>query len=217
VTSAAAAASTRTPRRHDWREIVATVLLSLAAVATAWSSYQATRWNGETTKASGRVNAVRIQAAREAGLAQNQMQVDIATFIQWVEARANGNAALETFYAERFRDEFRPAFDAWLDTDPLVDPDAPPTPFAMDEYVLAADTEADRLDAEADALAAGVRRNIERAGDLVLSVVLFAVALFFAGMSARLSSVGPRTVLLGVASVVFVGTLAWIATFPVKL
>ena len=27
--------------------IVATLLLALAAVATAWSSYQATRWNGE--------------------------------------------------------------------------------------------------------------------------------------------------------------------------
>ena len=35
------------PARRDWVEIVATVLLAFAAVATAWSSYQATRWNGE--------------------------------------------------------------------------------------------------------------------------------------------------------------------------
>jgi len=29
--------------RRDWTELVAVVLLALAAVATAWSSYQATR------------------------------------------------------------------------------------------------------------------------------------------------------------------------------
>jgi hypothetical protein len=56
--------------RRDWVEIVATVMLALAAVATAWSSYQATRWNGEQTKTASRVNAVRIDAARAQGLAQ---------------------------------------------------------------------------------------------------------------------------------------------------
>ena len=60
-------------QRRDWVEIVATVLLAVAAVATAWSSYQANRWNGETTKASGRVNALRIDAARSQGLAEGQI------------------------------------------------------------------------------------------------------------------------------------------------
>ena len=45
------------PRDRDWVEIVATVLLSVAAVATAWSSYQAARWNGEQAKTASRVNA----------------------------------------------------------------------------------------------------------------------------------------------------------------
>ena len=38
----------------DRTELVATVLLAFAAVATAWSGYQATRWNGEQVKASSR-------------------------------------------------------------------------------------------------------------------------------------------------------------------
>jgi hypothetical protein len=152
-------------RGRDWIEIVATVLLSLAAVATAWSSYQATRWNGETTKASGRVNAVRIQAARADGLARNQTQVDVATFIAWVDARAGENAELESFYEDRFREEFRPAFDAWLATDPLTNVAAPKTPFAMDEYRLDAANEAERLDAEAERLSATVRRNVQRSAN----------------------------------------------------
>ena len=205
------------PARRDWIEIVATVLLAFAAVATAWSSYQATRWNGENTKASGRVNALRIDAARSQGLAEGQTQVDIGMFFQWVNANAADDVELAEFYTDRFRPEFLPAFDAWLATDPLTNPDAPPTPFAMDEYQLQAHADAERLDAEAELTAASVRRNVERAGNYVLGVVLFAVALFFAGMSTKLSGATTRKVLLVVGCLVFVGAAAWISTFPISL
>jgi hypothetical protein len=206
------------PAGKDWIEIVATVVLALAAVATAWSSYQANRWNGETTKATGRVNALRIQAASAQGLAEGQTQVDIGMFFQWVNAEAADDHQLADFYRERFRPEFQPAFDAWLATDPLVDAEAPPTPFAMeDEYQLQARADADRLDAEAELIAATVRRNVQRATNYVLGVVLFAVALFFAGMSAKLRGTGTRRALLVMGCLVFVGTAAWIATFPISL
>ena len=205
------------PPRRDWVEILAALLLACAAVATAWSSYQANRWNGETTTASGRVNAVRIEAARAQGLAQGQTQVDIAVFVQWVNATASDDADLASFYAERFRPEFRPAFDAWLATDPLTNSEAPPTPFAMEEYQLQAGLDAERLDAEAAAMAAVVARNVQRATNYVLAVVLFAVALFFAGMCTKLRGDGVRKMLLAVGCLIFLGTLAWIATFPVSL
>jgi len=202
---------------RDVREIVATVLLAVAAVATAWSSYQAARWNGETTKTSGRVNAVRADAVRSQGLAEAQTQVDVATFIAWVDASVHDDAELQDFYEERFRAEFKPAFEAWLATDPLTSAGAPPTPFAMDEYRLEARTQADKLDAEAEALSAQVRRNIQRGANYVLGVVLFAVALFFAGMSTKLRGRGSRTAMLIIGSVVFLAAAAWIATFPVRL
>ena len=202
---------------RDWIEIVATVLLALAAVATAWSSYQANRWNGEASKASGRVNALRIDAARAQGLAEGQTQVDIAMFFQWVNATATEEGDLADFYLERYRPEFRPAFDAWMATDPLENPDAPATPFAMPEYQLEARTESEALDAEAAATAQIVLRNIQRSANYVLGVVLFAVALFFAGMSTKLRSAGPRTVLLGVGCIVVIATAAWIASFPISV
>ena len=210
-------ASSATPERRDWTEIVATVLLALAAVATAWSSYQATRWNGENTKSSGRVNALRIEAARAQGLAEGQTQVDIAMFFQWVNADASGDTELGDFYTDRFRAEFRPAFDAWLATDPLTDAGAPPTPFAMEEYQLQAQQDAERLDGEAEVLAATVRLNVERAGNYVLGVVLFSVALFFAGMSTKFRGPVTRKVLLLVGCLVFAGAAAWIASFPVSI
>jgi hypothetical protein len=211
------APTTARPEPRDVREIVATVLLAVAAVATAWSSYQAARWNGETTKTSGRVNAVRADAVRAQGLAEAQTQVDVATFIAWVDASVHDDAELQDFYEERFRVEFKPAFEAWLATDPLTSAGAPPTPFAMEEYRLEARAQAEDLDAEAEELAAQVRRNIQRGANYVLGVVLFAVALFFAGMSTKLRGRGSRTAMLVIGSVVFLCTAAWILTFPVRL
>ena len=139
-------------------------------------------------------------------------------YFQWVNATATEDTELADFYRERFRPEFQSAFDAWLAADPLVNPDAPPTPFAIaDEYQLQARTDAERFDDEAEVMAARVRRNIQRSANYILGVVMFAVALFFAGMSARLRGDGARKALLAIGCVIFAGTAVWIATFPVSL
>ena len=204
-------------RKRDWVELGATVLLAIAAVATAWSSYQATRWNGEQAKTASRVNKTRIEAARADDLANTQQQVDVATFMQWVDAYARDETELVSFYRERFRAEFKPAFEAWIATKPLVTPGAPPTPFAMPEYELAARDEAQQLDDEAEELAALVRRDIQRASNYVLGVVLFAVSLFFAGMSTKLTAPRLRQTMLVVGFALFVGAFVWIVTSPVSV
>jgi hypothetical protein len=203
--------------RRDGAEIAATVLLALAAVATAWSSYQAARWNGEQAKASSAVNKARIEASRASDLANAQTEVDVATFSQWVNAYARRESTLADFYFKRFRKEFKPAVNAWLATRPLRNPDAPLTPFAMSQYRLAATADAEQLDRRAEELTDQVRRNIQRSTNYVLGVVLFAVALFFAGMSTNLGSPGPRKALLVVGCLVFLVGAAWIATSPVSV
>ena len=204
-------------RSRDWVPILSTLLLALAAVATAWSSYQATRWNGEQAKATGRTNAIRIEAARAQALSEAQTEIDVATFIQWVNAQARQEPALARFYRARFRTEFKPAFTAWLATKPFTNTDAPPTPFAMPSYRLASREDAERLDTEAELSSAEVRRNIQRATNYVLAVVLFSVALFFAGISAKLDSPRLRIALLVCGAVLFLGTVAWVATSPVSV
>ena len=202
---------------RDWVEIVATVLLSVAAVATAWSSYQAARWNGEQAKTASRNNGVRVEAARAQGLAEAQTEVDVATFIQWVDATVHDDTDLADFYEERFRDEFKPAFEAWVATDPLTTAGSPPTPFAMDEYKLEATEEAEALDAESAELSEQLRRNIQRSTNYMLGVVLFAVSLFFAGISTKIQGRGSRIALLVVGTTLFFGTAAWIATSPISV
>jgi hypothetical protein len=101
---------------RDWVDIAATVLLALAAVATAWSSYQAARWNGEQANTASAVNKARIDAARASDLANAQAEIDVETFSQWVDAYARRETFLADFYFKRFRSEFKPAVNAWLAT-----------------------------------------------------------------------------------------------------
>ena len=203
--------------RRNWLELVAALLLALSTVATAWSGYPSTRWNGEQSKAAARANALRIDSAKAAGLANTQTGIDVASFTQWIDAYAQKQTRLTDFYFDRFRKEFRPAVNAWIATKPLKNPDAPLTPFAMPQYKLAAGAEAERLDAEAEIYAARARTNIQRASNYVLGVVLFASALFFAGISTKLASRRIRVAMLSLGCAVFLLTAIWIATSPVSV
>ena len=51
-------------RRSERLEVVATILLAFATVATAWSGYQASRWNGEQALAFSRASALRIESSK---------------------------------------------------------------------------------------------------------------------------------------------------------
>jgi len=205
------------PSAARWVERFAAVLLASAALATAWSSYQASRWTGEQAKSFAAASAARIESTKASNLANAQTEVDVSVFTEWVNAYVRGEDELRTFYRERFRQEFVPAFEAWIATDPFEDPSAPPTPFAMSEYVIAAREEADELEAAADAGAGEARENVQRATNYVLGVVLFATSLFFAGISTKLGSVRLRTAVLALGGLVFILSVGWIATFPVSL
>jgi hypothetical protein len=201
---------------HRRLEIVATVLLALAGVATAWAAYQARQWTGEQALSTSRATAARITENRDAALANRQVQIDVATFTQWLNARATGHPALASFYRQRFRDEFRPAFAAWLTTQPLTNRRAPETPFVMPQYHLAAQAAADRQELVAAAASNDSKAANERANNYTLAVVLFATALFFAGLSSKLESERARAWVLGMGCALFLGAVIWLATLPVN-
>jgi hypothetical protein len=198
-------------------ELVSTVLLAFATVATAWAAYQSRQWTGEQSQGYSRATATRIAVNRSAALANRQVQIDVATFIQWVNAHEEHRNDLARFYRARLRDEFKPAFAAWIETQPFEDPSAPATPFAMPQYRLKAATEADRLERTAAASSERAKEANQRADNYMLAVVLFASSLFFAGISSKVETVRGRAAILGLGCVLFVGTAIWIATFPVQL
>src|SRR5688572_32234707 len=117
--------------RFDRRfEFAATVLLAIAAVATAWAAYQSARWHGEQAKAQSASIAARVESTRASGDANREAQIDVALFTEWVDAYASEETELAAFYRRRFRPEFRPAFEAWIATRPRMNRSAPLSPFA---------------------------------------------------------------------------------------
>ncbi len=99
-------------RSAHWADVLATVLLSLAAVATAWATYQGAHWRSEQGLSGNRSTVARVQANRASGVANRQIQIDALTFTHWVDAYTRGDARLAAFYYRRFRPEFRPAVRA---------------------------------------------------------------------------------------------------------
>jgi hypothetical protein len=204
-------------RRQHRVEFLCTVLLAVAAVATAWSTYQSQRWRGEQAADSTKATAAHIESSQASTRAGQHTQIDIATFSQWVDADAAGKRKLARFYRRRFRHEFRPAFVAWIATSPRTNPQAPLSPFAMRQYRVAEAVQGERLNTAAGVHSDAAGEANQRSGNYVLAVVLFAVALFFAGMSTKLRSLGKQEVLLVLGWLLFLGTAAWVATFPVTL
>jgi hypothetical protein len=186
-------------------------------VLTAWASYQAAHLRSEQGLAGNRSTAARIQANRATSVASRQIQIDVATFVQWLNATQAGDRALAAFYVRRFRPEFLPAFRSWLATKPLTDRTAPLTPFAMREYRLAAQAESDALEAKGGVESKASQAFVKRADKYTLCVVMFALALFFAGISTRVRTDSSRIAVLAVGWAVLLVALVWMATFPATL
>jgi hypothetical protein len=204
-------------RRQRRLDIVSTVLLSLATLATAWAGYQSSRWHSEQAKMQAKATASRIESTRSQDVANREAQIDVALFFQWVDARAQGESQLADFYRTRFTDRFAPAFNAWIVTKPFTNPKAPSSPFAMARYTVASNEEAGSQAMAADAASAQATEDIQRADNYVLAVVLFAACLFFAGISTRMRTIAGQGVILTLGCVLFVATVIWVVTFPVTV
>jgi len=189
-------------RRDRW-DALAAIVLALAAVLSAWAAYQSTRWSGEQANAYAQSAAFRADAARHQTNASRQIQIDVATFLQWTGAFSGGNTQLAAELHDRFRREFVPAFDAWLATAPSPSQLPPGTPFERPEYTLAEQAAADASLAQAGAAFDSAGQSNQIADNFVLVAVIFASVLFVAGIASRFEQHRIRTGLAVVAALLF--------------
>jgi hypothetical protein len=213
-------------------DLIITLIMALAAVGTAWAGFESTKWSGQQADSYARAGAFRTESTSRATQAGQEKIVDLIAFTQWIgavnqelvadpQAYANGYTPkpdrLSGFLYRRFRPEFRPAIDAWIATRPLVNPNAPPTPFAMPQYVIASDAESDRLAQQADDASIEAQDANELSDNYVLTAVFFALVLFFAGFASRVRRRQSQMILLGLAGGALVLAIGALATFPVLL
>jgi len=180
-------------------EIVIALLLSFATITTAWSGYQASRWGGEQSTKYSEAGALRVESTRASTEAGQQTQIDIGLFTNWVNAYAENNEALSSFYEKRFRDEFKPAFNAWIATSPADNPESPKSPFEMPQYVIEKSIESSELEEQASETFNQGKAANQQSDDYILNTVFLASVLFLSGIASkiRLHSVRLGIVTLG--------------------
>jgi hypothetical protein len=218
----------------DRIELIATIILAIATILTAWSAFQAGKWGGTQAINFSEAGVARTESTRADTRAGQLSQIDVAMYIDWAtaisdelqtgaitlsdtSAYAPTDGTVSGFLYKRFRVEFLPAVDAWLATDPINNADAPKTPFEMDEYVVADHILAEELSAEAD-LKGGDARDANQNGDnYVLTMVLFASVLFFAGVSSKLAANRNRLIALGFGIFLLLSGIIILASLPVLI
>lgn len=196
-------------------DVAAAVILSLASLLTAWSSYQAAQWSRtQGIKSNGSVRAL-VESTQFVTLAGQDSLVDVITFTNWLEVISTDNQELADFYRARFRAEFQPAFEAWLALEPRTNPDAPSSPFAMAEYDPANRQAAVDKQEQAAVLQQESRAAAENAESYVRNTLFFASSLFFIGVSRMFSTSRVRLALEVLAGILLLIGIYNALTVPI--
>ena len=203
--------------RRRWDEvleILGVVVLALAAIATAWSGYQAAKGDGKQSVLYSNASVDRLRASTVAALGNQRLAADGAMFNAWLQARAANDTQLQAMFVRRFSPEYRTAFAAWLETEPFTNPDAPPGPGFMPEYHNPQAEQARQLNEKA---AAGEEAGTEArhtAEEYVRATVLFALVLFLVALGQRFRVNGVRIATVALAFGLFAYGMYDIATLP---
>ena len=182
--------------RLEVLEIIEALILALVAVATAWSGYQAAQWAGKRAEEYAKANRLRVTAEGLATLAGQERIYDSDTFNSWLAAKLDGKVQTAEFFERRFREEYRPAFAAWMKTDPFSNAQAPPGPIFMPDYHNAKHEQFLDLTKQAAEMADRGTKSGETGDQYVRITVLLATVLLITAIGQRFRFKAVRVVFM---------------------
>jgi hypothetical protein len=201
-------------RRDRLVSIVEAIVLSLVAVVAAYSGFAAAKWSTESSVSLAQASALRTKANRadlEALVTRTQ---DSVSFNAWFTAFVAGNVQAQQIAIRRLRPGYRPAFRAWLATDPAHNPHSPPGPAFMPQYVIPQEQVAAADDHQADVEFARGESAGGTSDKYVRDTVFLATVLFLVGISSHFSLHQARYGLVAIALLLFVFSVVQLAGLP---
>jgi hypothetical protein len=206
--------SSAKPGRNRLLEIVAVILLGMATVGSAFSGYEATRWNSRESDLERDASTSRVEATRLFSLGTQTVVYDTTVVAQYAAAASAGDQRLMDFYRSSLvRPKFLPIIDEW--TAQVRAGETPVNLLSNQAYVdeqLAGYTKAETT-AEAFTLEAGDASD--HADAFVLTALLLAVSLFFAGVTSSFRVTAARLLLMIGAVVTLAIAAGRIADLPI--
>jgi hypothetical protein len=164
-------------------ELLTAVVISLAALATSFATYEARLWSGEQARVFGLAGAYRTISSRQALEADDAFSIEVGLFSAWADAEHLGDKKLASFYRSRFPPRLKKAFEEWLTQNPLLNPQAASSPFALTSYQQGRLAGAEEMEKKAAAQFNAGLRAIYVGNGFTQCAVIFAGAMFFAGIS----------------------------------
>ncbi len=201
-------------RENARLEMIATIMMAVATIATAWCAYQSTLWGGVEEDQLHEADELNREALALRAQGTQLSMLDVHLLTNFANAYALGQDRLTDFYRERFSPRLKPAFHAWIEARRRDSLNAPKHPFEMKEYVVPAYVRADSL---LKVYRAGVMTSRESGGhseDYVMLTVVYASILFFGGISSNLDGMGTKRLFVIGSGILLVISVAWMFTFP---
>lgn len=205
------------PEKRSWLEYfeyLEVAVLAVVAIATAWSGYQAAKWDGQQAYLYAVASHQRVQEDSAATLGGQQKLLDVSTFNTWIQARVAGDDRLAALLEKRFSPEYKVAFDAWLRQHPFTNANAPPGPSFMPQYHNAESAKAEAYDEQATETFDHGTESRETADKYIRQTVLFATVLFLIAMGQRFKYRGVRVAALITAAALMTFALVGVVTLP---
>jgi hypothetical protein len=191
-------------------EVAEVIVLALVAIATAWSGYQAAKWDGHQSVLYGTASTDMFKAGADSTAGGQKLSADASLFTAWLQAISAHNGKLAAIYVRRFTPDYRTGFQAWLKTKPLTNPNAPAGPAYMPQYRnpdLVAAAQLNKSAAGSFAKGTAARDNSD---NYVRDTVLFAAVLFLVAIAQRfkLRNIRVATIAVAVALLVYAAVSA---------
>jgi hypothetical protein len=210
-----AAGHGRPAKRHSRIvQIGEAALLALVTITAAWAGYAAAKWGTASRIDIAQSSSLRNIATRDDLTAISLRNFDSSTFNAWFIAWTLNSPQKEAVAVRRFRPEFRVAFNAWMATDPLHNPNAPPGPTYMPQYKLPAQAQANALDNEATDKFNTGNYDAQIGDDYVRITLFLAAVLFLVGIGSSFQLHGVRYALITFGSVLLILSVVLILRQP---
>ena len=204
------------PDRVSNFEIVIAVVLALAALASTWCGYQASRWDRAETHHRDEADVAERGAGEQTIIAEQVRTFEGMQVLEyWSFLREKDSASAAALRA-RMRPALRDAIEGAIEDGVLEDPSVP-GPLQREDYLIDAAAESERLRDEAAHANELARAAGDASSNYVLLALLFGMVLFFGGITGTFSARRIRLALGAVAIALFLATFAMLAGLPVFL
>jgi hypothetical protein len=195
-------------------EFIALLILATATISSTWCLYESFAWGNVQQENMGAISLMEQESNRINDDNNMLRTIDVNMFLSWVQAASENQTGRMVFLKDRFRDEFRPAFNAWL-TSAKPGEIPPGTPFTLPEYSLKTTRDLAQLKQNISIRLDLVQQANQNSDSYILTTVFGALVLFFAGIAGKWKWPMLSLICLGIAMIFLVIVLYRIFTLPV--